>query len=295
MVAVRALAPSLKSRFQRLFGPQVEITWIRSSELDHVTGDLAWMEDIVFDMAVRARNAMPYGGRLVVEWANIELDDNTGNPQLRPGRYVMLEMTCLRKDPEQLMDAMDSQRISRHPEEWLQCDFDHAQSRIRSHGGEIWEYNEPGHARTIRAFFPSSKYDAMTPELAEGEALKVSRILLVEDEGYVRDVACEILQSEGYEVLTARTGDEALQLVQQNGPIELLLTDVVMPGMNGHELAERLMALHPGLKTIYMSGYSEGVSVVSSCLKTDRAFIQKPFTLEHLTTTVKQVLNSTAS
>ncbi|HVZ19186.1 MAG TPA: response regulator [Terriglobales bacterium] len=292
MVGLQALAPSLKRRFHKLFGPKIEIIWIRGPELDFIEGDLAWIEDVIFEMAVRARNAMLFGGRLVVEWANIQLDEVVdGLSQPRPGRYVMFEMTCLRQDPALLMETDHTGRVTAFPEEWLQCDFVQAQSLIRSHGGEICEYNEPGRALTIRAFFPSAKDEFATVNLPEGTPLKPHRILLVEDENYVRDVACEILESEGYEVITARTGSEALEIVQQNGPVQLLLTDVVMPGMNGHELAEKLSSLHPGLKTIYMSGYTEGVPVISSCLETDRVFLQKPFTLEHLTTKVKQVLN----
>lgn len=296
MVRLQEVAPSLKRRFQKLFGAQVEIIWIPSSELDRIAGDLAWVEDVVFDMAVRARTAMPFGGRLVVEWANLHLDDMTaGSQSLRPGRYVMFEMTCLRQDPANVVSQDVRAPISAFPDAWLQCDFTQAQSMIRSLGGEICEYNEPGRALTIRAFFPSAQDDSAAAEnFREGEELKPCRILLVEDEGYVRDVACEILQSEGYQVFTARTGNEALQIVEENGPVHLLVTDVVMPGMNGHELSEQLTSQHPDLKTIYMSGYTEGVAVVSSCLETNRAFIQKPFTLECLTTKVKQVLDSPA-
>jgi CheY-like chemotaxis protein len=292
MVRLQGLAPSLKRRFQRLFGPKVEIIWIPTSELDCIGLDLAPLEDIVFEIAVRARSAMPYGGRLVVEWANIHIDDAPdATKELKAGRYVMLEMTCLRQDPTEAPFSGATSTPATLPEEWLQSDFEQAQSTIRSLGGEICEYNEPGRALTMRAFFPSGKED-FAGGVREGDELKPCRILLVEDEAYVRDVASEILQSEGYEVFTARTGKEALQVVELNGPVHLLVTDVVMPGMNGHQLAEQLTSLHPGLKTIYMSGYNEAVSAVSTCLESNRAFIQKPFTLEHLTTKVKQVLDS---
>jgi len=297
MVRLQGLAPSLKRRFHKLFGPQIEIIWIPNSGLDRIAVDLARLEDIVFEMAVRARSAMPYGGRLVVEWANIHIDKLPGVTQeLRPGRYVMLEMTCLRQDPAEAASPVTPHALSSVAEEWLQSDFEQAQSTIRSLGGEISEYNEPGRALTVRAFFPTGiEEPAGCVSIREGDELKPCRILLVEDEAYVRDVASEILESEGYEVFTARTGKEALSIVEQNGPVHLLVTDVVMPGMNGHQLAEQLTSLHPGLKTIYMSGYNETVTAVSTCLESNREFIQKPFTLEHLTTKVKQVLDAMTS
>ncbi|MGZ4790017.1 MAG: response regulator [Terriglobales bacterium] len=296
MVRLQGVAPSLKRRFQKLFGPQVEIIWIPTSGLDCIGGDLAWVEDVVFDMAIRARTAMPYGGRLVVEWANIHLEESTvSSEQLRAGRYVMFEMTCLRQDPSEVMETASTKPLNEFPDAWLHCDFTDAQAIIRSLGGEICEYNEPGRALTIRAFFPSANEEFAPAGPPEGEPLKPCRILLVEDENYVRDVACEILESEGYQVFTARTGDEALEIAEKNGPVNLLVTDIIMPGMNGHQLAEQLTSLHPGLKTIYMSGYSEGIGVVSSCMEGSRAFIQKPFTLELLTTKVRQVLDSVPS
>jgi len=125
-------------------------------------------------------------------------------------------------------------------------------------------------------------------------ATEVSKILLVEDEAFVRDVACEILAEEGYEVLSARTGAEALSLFHQSGPIQLLVTDMVMPGMNGLDLADKLTSLCPGLKTLYMSGYNEDFGDHPVPLKNkDLPFLQKPFTAEALSTKVKEVLSLT--
>ena len=296
MVRLQSLAPSLKRRFQRLFGPKVEVIWIPSSELGCIVGELAWVEDVVFEMAMKARAAMPFGGRLVIESANLHIDETTGTSDLRPGRYVMFEMTCLRQNPADTDVVESSVAMLEQVPDTLLCDFSQAQVTLRAHGGQICEYNEPGRALTIRAFFPSAEGESiLAPSLSMGEELKVQRILLVEDEGYVRDVACEILQSEGYEVFAARTGTDALKIVEQHGPVHLLVTDVIMPGMNGRQLSEHLTSRHPSLKTIYMSGYSEGVPVVSSVMEADCIFLQKPFTLEHLTTKVKEVLQSRAS
>lgn len=291
------IAPSLKRRFLRLFGPRVELIWLRTAELDSIAGDLAWVEDILFDMAVRARNALTFGGRLVIEWANIELDAAMAEGQgLCVGRYVMMELTCLRQDPSAGVPTDVLPSLPNFPEEWLQCDFAQAKASIRSLGGQICEYNEPGRALTIRVFFPSAKEgsDVLQDVDVTNELQTTFRILLVEDESYVRDVACEILESEGYQVLAARTGKEAIEMFEQSRPVQLLLTDVVMPGMTGHDLAKNLMSRDPRLKTIYMSGYMDGFGAHTHRYDSELPFIQKPFTLEALTAMVKQVLSAPA-
>jgi len=294
MVSLQSLAPSLKRRFMRLFGPSVEVIWLRAAELDSVAGDLVWIEDVLFDMAVRARTAVPFGGRLVIEWANIDLDAVMAEGQaLAPGRYVMLEMTCLRHDPSELTTSVNAlPSVPSFPDEWLHCDFSQAKAMIRSLGGQICEYNEPGRALTLRAFFPSaSQTSGANQDFEVNKEMQQFRILLVEDESYVRDVACEILESEGYQVLAARTGQEAIEMFEQARPVQLLLTDVVMPGMTGHDLAKQLMSLDPELKTIYMSGYMDGLGTQLHRHDLQLPFIQKPFTLESLTAMVRHVLS----
>ncbi len=293
MVSLQSLASSLKRRFVKLFGPRVEVIWLRAAELDAIAGDLAWVEDVLFDMAVRARTALPFGGRLVIEWANIELDAAMAEGQgLSAGRYVMLEMTCLRQDPSAAGTVDSLPKLPSFPDEWLHCDFSQAKAAIESAGGQICEYNEPGRALTIRAFFPSAAEESSDIQDFElSNELKQFRILLVEDESYVREVACEILEAEGYKVLTAKDGQEAIEMFEQSRPVQLLLTDVVMPGMTGHDLARQLMSRDPELKTIYMSGYIDGVGAQMLRHHTQLPLIQKPFTLESLTAMVKQVLN----
>lgn len=298
MVRLQAIVPSLKRRLQKLLGPSVELIWIPCPQIDVLAGDLAKVEDVIFDMGVRATAAMPFGGRLVVETANIDLDDATAAvQQLKAGPHVMMEMTCLRQagPSSSFTDAVA--RIERIPGAWIEFDFSRAYSAIRALGGQICEYNEPGRALTIRAFFVSEiEISTCVQDLpvSNDELKQQLRILLVEDEGYVRDVACEILESEGYQVFTARTGKEALEVFENNGPVELLLTDVIMPGMNGHELAAQLSSVNPNLKTIYMSGYTDHFGTKIQPANPGLTFLQKPFTLESLTTKVKQVLDSDA-
>jgi hypothetical protein len=160
MVELHTLTPSLKRRFQKLLGPRVEVTWISSAGLDAIAGNLVWIEDVVFEMAARAREAMPFGGKLVVEWASLRLDEPSD--ALRPGPYVMFEMTCVRQDLAELDSLKTALPLSEFPDSILHSDFARAEQLISSAGGQICEYNEPGRALTIRAFFPSASA-AMNP------------------------------------------------------------------------------------------------------------------------------------
>ena len=291
MVTVQHLAPSLRRRFHVLFGSAIEIIWIAPPALDLISGDLVWIENIVFEMGVRARAALPFGGRLVVEWANIQLEANVLDLHLDPGHYVMLELTCMREDPENL----NIQEPFTPVFGFSSVDCRDVEPLILSLGGCIYEYNEPGRGLTIRAFFPCVHVpDSAKQDLAVNNDQPLTRILLVEDEGLVRDVACEILELEGYEVFVARTAKDAVRIFEEEGPVHLLLTDLLMPGMDGEHLSRELKALNPRLKTIYMSGYTESWLTRFNQEEVQQSFLQKPFTMEALTAKVKEVLARTA-
>jgi CheY-like chemotaxis protein len=296
MIEIDRSSASLKRRIHRLLGNRIELIWMRGCDLDPVIGEPEWIEQAMLEMALRARAAMPYGGRLVVESCNLELDEFSAPAEaLTPGRYVMFEMTCLRSRP--LADlSIDALPFSLEIEDdlWLNSQFTQSLEILRAIGGNICEYNEPGRALTLRAFLPS----AATVVYSDEESFSVppspdsETILLVEDEGYVREVACEILETTGYNVIVARTGKEALAVFEKHGPFTLLVTDVVMPGMNGRELALKLTSLQPNLKTIYMSGYTDSYVLRKDFQSSDSVYLQKPFTLESLTAKVKEVLQN---
>ncbi|HWR16287.1 MAG TPA: response regulator [Terriglobales bacterium] len=295
MVILDRQSTSLKRRIHRLVGSRVELTWIRGSELDPVLGELDWVEQIILEMALRARAALPYGGRLVVESANLELDDLCGASEgLTAGRYVMFEMTCLRHSPTA---GLEGRPLPYTPEFasdlFLEPFWGDSLGILQALGGNLCEYNEPGRSLTLRAFFPSAaKVIYSDEDYYQVDSICPETILLVEDEGYVREVACEILESAGYTVLPAVSGKEALAVFEKHGPVKLLLTDVVMPGMNGRDLAQALTERQPGLKTIYMSGYNDKSIFRRDIDPREVVYIQKPFTLETLTTKVKEVLST---
>jgi CheY-like chemotaxis protein len=298
MLEINQYSASLKRRIHRLLGSRIQLAWIRGSELDPILGEIEWIEQSLLEMAVRARAAMPYGGRLVVECCNLDLDAFSAAAEaLTAGRYVMFGMTCVRQSADSAVSASDLLPVCLDltDELWLESQLLQTRDILQSIGGNISEYNEPGRALTMRAFFPS----AATVIYSDDEDFELTRqvnpeaILLVEDECYVRDVACEILESAGYTVLAARNPKEALAVFEKHGPFKLLVTDVVMPGMNGRDLAQKLTSLQPDLKTIYMSGYTDNAVVRHGFQAANITYIQKPFTLETLTTKVKEVLAST--
>ena len=290
---------SLKRRICRLMGNRIEVIWIRGCDLDPVIGERDWIEQAILETALRARAAMPYGGRLVVETCNLDLDEHSAATELlTAGRYVMFEMTCVRQSPDAFaaVDFLPCS-VDLDDELWLHSQPTESLTILRAIGGNISEYNEPARALTLRTFLPSAatviysdEEDFVLPPSPNTET-----ILLVEDENYVREVACEILETAGYTVVSANCAKEALAMFEKDGPFHLLVTDIVMPGMNGRELAKQLLSLKPDLKTIYMSGYTDSAIIRQDLQSSEHMYLQKPFTLESLTEKVRSVLNSPLS
>ena len=299
MVDVSLALLALKRRIARVLGTRIELVCVTGSGLDQVESEPASFERATLELAMLARLAMPFGGRLTIEAANLELEQPTllSGTQLCPGRYVLLEMVCLRSRP-----GAELCRWGFDPDTRLQA-FDDSGIRIareifREGGGALCEYNEPGRSLTFRVYLPSCATSVYSGGLCpmSKEDDRRPTILLVEDEGFVRNVACEILQTAGYHVISARSGTEALQLFHERGRrISLLVTDVIMPGMNGPDLAEKLAAMQPGLKTIYMSGYTDNAVLRDGAQQAGVVYLQKPFTLNALTGVVREALAQSAA
>lgn len=286
MFDLNPVLPSLKQRMQRLLGKHIDLFWISGTRLDPVCGESANIEHAVLELALRSRLSLPFGGKVVVEMANIEFDERLAAESLLPqGRYVLLEMTGIRMNPG------DASAFG--PTAIASVDFTDttlvAREILENAGGCLQEYSEPGKALTFRAYLPTEGQFEKSFMPVIDRSVRPN-ILLVEDETYVREVACEILESLGYDVVCASNGDEAIKLFAEHQPIDLLLTDVVMPGMNGRDLAEKLRLLDPRLKTIYMSGYASNPVIRKALSDTSIAYLQKPFTLEALGQKIKQVL-----
>src|SRR5579883_2766656 len=286
MSDLNPVLPSLKQRMQRILGKHIELLWIPGAQLHPVCGETANLEHALLELALRARISLPYGGKVMVETANVELDARLASEaSLAPGDYVLLEMTCIRLTPDDF--------VSFGPTALTSMEFTDttliAREILANSGGALHEFSEPAKALTFRAYLATaSQPETHSMPVIDPETRPT--ILLVEDETYVRDVAREILQSLGYQVIAASNAEEALQLFGERQPIQLLLTDVVMPGMNGRDLADKLKLLDPSLKTIFMSGYTSNPVIRKGFSDPRVAYLQKPFTLEALDKKIKQVL-----
>ncbi|TMQ06118.1 MAG: response regulator, partial [Deltaproteobacteria bacterium] len=280
---------------QRLLRADIELAVRAAPDLGSIHADQGTIEQVVMNLVVNAGDAMPAGGKLTVTTANVVLDRGyaADHPGVTPGRYVMLEV----RDTGTGMDDATLARIFEP--------FFTTKERGRGTGlglsvvfgivqqcqGHIWVDSEPGGGTAFKIYLP--RVDAIAadqPQPRRAATLYGSEtVLLVEDDAQVREVALAILRRHGYAVIAACDGDEAVRSCEAHShPIHLLLTDMVMPGITGHELAERLLRIRPGMKVLCMSGYSDAGGAGSGAAI---ARLQKPFTAESLATSVRHVLD----
>jgi CheY-like chemotaxis protein len=255
------------------------------------------MQQVILNLVVNARDAMPTGGELTLETSNAILgsDYGGGHDGVEPGEYVRITVTDTGTgmDPATLERVFEPFFTTKGAGKGTGLGLATVFGIVRQSGGHIWAYSELGRGSTFKVYLPrvhAEEERRLTPApslLAGSET-----ILLVEDEGQIRQVARSILSRYGYRVIDAASGGEALELVERHdGALHLLLTDVVMPHMSGPELAVRLVKRRPGLKVLFMSGYTDDAVVRHGVLEGDVAFLQKPFTPAVLTGKVREVLD----
>jgi signal transduction histidine kinase len=285
---------------RRVVGETVELRSHLSPDLWPVRADRGQLDQVVLNLAVNARDAMPHGGRLTLETANVELDEGYAqhHPPLRPGAYVRLTAsdTGLGMTPEVQAHIFEPFFTTKAPGKGTGLGLATVYGIVKQSGGYIWVYSEPEHGTTFKIYLPRavdgalSEADVSAPLLAAPGGTET--ILVVEDDAPLRALVRGVLAASGYTVLEARAGEEAVRLGEQYaGPIHLLLTDVVMPGLSGRELAERLAARHPGLRVLFMSGYTDQVVVEQGMLEARAPFLQKPFSPETLRRKLREVLD----
>jgi signal transduction histidine kinase len=298
VVNINSVIADMEEMLRRLVGEDLDFIVTMDPRLGPVRADPSQIQQVVMNLVVNARDAMPRGGRLTIATANICIDDASDPlPGVSPGPYVELGISddgC----------GMDSETQSRIFEPFFTTKA-HGKGTglglstvygiVKQNGGHIWVYSEPGLGSTFKLFLPRLTEEAETPEADAGEPelhRGAETILLVEDEDGVRELARQILQLNGYIVLQAARADEALQISRiHDGRIDLLLTDVIMPQMNGRELAELLTKHRPELRVVYMSGYAEDVIVHQGSLDPSLILVEKPFTPAVLARTVREVLD----
>jgi two-component system cell cycle sensor histidine kinase/response regulator CckA len=288
----------LDKMLRRVIGEDIELTMFLPELIWKVKADPGQMEQVVMNLSVNARDAMPEGGKLTIETANVELDEDYAKRHIavQPGRYVMLSVSDngVGMSPEVRERIFEPFFTTKEKGKGTGLGLSTAYGIVKQSGGNIWVYSEPGQGTTLKIYLP--QVDEPLEEMKEEVVKEISRghetILIVEDEDAVRKLAVRVLKRQGYKVLEAPDGGKALMLCEAyKEPIHLILTDVVMPGMSGSKLTDRLKAIHPEAKTLYMSGYTDNAILHHGILEPGTNFIQKPFTVESLPRKVREVLD----
>lgn len=291
----------LSKMLQPLIGEHIDLFTKLKPDLGKIKADPGQLEQVLMNLSVNARDAMPKGGKLTIETANVYLDEEYAGRHIAisPGRYVMLAVS----DTGHGMDAQTQERIfdpfftTKEVGKGTGLGLSTVYGIVKQSGGNIWVYSELGQGTTFKVYLPCVDRWAEEPE-SSVDRNKLSKgnetVLLVEDEEMVREMAKEILEESGYQVLEAKHGHEALLIAEQHrGRIHLMLSDVVMPQMSGRELAEQFAPLRKDMKVLYMSGYTDDAIVHHGVLDEGMAFIEKPFTPNALALKVRETLNTT--
>jgi PAS domain S-box-containing protein len=291
---------NIEKMLSRVIGEDIELFKSLDPELGNTKADVGQMEQIIVNLAVNARDAMPGGGKLTIETANVTLDPEYASKNLgvTPGPYVRLAMsdTGVGMDEETRAKAFEPFFTTKGPGKGTGLGLPTVYGIVKQSGGNISVYSETGQGTTLKIYLPRVEEEAEEVggrEPAPTKPLRASEtILLVEDEEGVRRTTKRILIKSGYQVLEAGNGQEALELCGRHpGPIHLLITDVVMPGMSGKELTDRLALSFPAMKFLYVSGYADHAVVNHGILEAGASFLPKPFTMESLTRKVREVLD----
>jgi two-component system cell cycle sensor histidine kinase/response regulator CckA len=296
---LNALIAELEKMLRRLIGEHIDLATALDPDLGRVKADPGQIEQVALNLVVNARDAMPTGGRITIETRNVELDASSmvDKQGAQPGPYVMLAV-C---DTGCGMDEATKVRIfepfftTKEVGKGTGLGLATVYGVVKQSGGHVAVYSEPGQGTTFKIYLPRTK-DAILPGASPTSPAASTQgdetVLLAEDDEAIRRIARIVLESSGYTVLAAQDGDEALQIAREHqGPIHLLLTDLVMPKMSGRQLAELLVPIYPRMGVLYLSGYTDDAVVRRGLLETAAAFLQKPFTPIVLTRKVREVLD----
>jgi PAS domain S-box-containing protein len=301
VIDLNNIVRNLDKMLHRVIGEDVELINFLADDLERVKADPGQIEQVIMNLTVNAKDAMPSGGKLAIETANVELDEVYARSHIgvKPGRYVMLlvsdtGMGMAREVKKKIFEPFFT---TKEKDKGTGLGLSTVYGIVKQSGGDIWVYSEPGYGTTFKIYLPrvdepwdieEGKEKQVDEELLRGD----ETILVVEDNEEVRKVTARILKMQGYRILEASSEDDAFSICNQHdGPIHLMVTDVVMPKMHGPELAKHLSSLYPEMKVLYMSGYVEDVISHHGILEKGMEYLQKPFTVNDLANKVREALD----
>lgn len=297
---LNALIQDFQKLLRRTIREDIELVLSLAPDLPRIQADLRQVEQVILNLAVNAQEAMPAGGVLTIETGLAEMDHALAatRPGVKPGRYVLLAVSDNGVGMNEATIEMIFEPFFTTKKGGTGLGLATVYGIVKQHGGNIWAYSEPGQGTTFRSYFPvmEGEVAASPPELDGSQDALVEpgaseTVLLVEDESMVRAMAQKVLTRVGYTVLPAANADECMELLDNyEGPLDLILTDVVLPGMNGRALVEEVNRRFPSARALFMSGYTNEVITKHGVLEEGIAFIQKPFTVLQLTARVREVL-----
>jgi len=303
VVDINAILLGMEPMLHRLIGEDIKLFVLPADSLAKVKADPTQVEQIILNLAINARDAMPKGGKLTIETANAVLDQNQVERHVDvapPGRYVMLAVSdsgC-GMDPETKARIFEPFFTTKPPGQGTGMGLATVYGIVKQSGGHVWVHSELGQGTSLKIYLPQSepgeRQQGVTSTFpVSSRATGSETILLVEDEQAVRDFAGSVLKRGGYTVLAACDGEEALRLSKNHaGDIHLMITDNIMPGMRGHELGEVMRSLRPQIKVLFISGYTDDATIHQGVLTDGIQFLQKPFTPDTLSNKVRTVLDT---
>ncbi len=298
-ISVNELVKDFEKLLCRTLREDIEIFTKLAPSAPLIKGDMGQLEQVIMNLAVNAQDAMPQGGELSIETAVTVLDESYADQKkgVKPGSYVMLAVN----DTGSGMDAYTIERLfepfftTKEKGKGTGLGMSTAYGIIKQHGGNIWAYSEPGYGTTVKIYLPAltgSRDKEASDDQEEAELTGDETILLVEDDQQVRELASTVLKRFGYSVFAAEDGQDALSIVNRHeNEIHLLLTDVIMPDMDGKELFERISGIYTHVRVLFMSGYTNDVIANHGVIDENVDFIQKPFSIKALAAKVREVLD----
>lgn len=295
---LNAIVGDTEKMLRRLIGEDISLATALNPRLGTIKADAGQIEQIIMNLSVNARDAMPRGGKLTIETDNVSLDQSyaQSHMEVQPGRYVMLAVSDTGCGMNEATKARIFEPFFTTKEKGKGTGLGLATvfGIVKQTGGHIWVYSELGQGTTFKIYFPMTDGTVPTGNSFDGKAVPtgIETILYVEDEDAVRALTVFALRSFGYTVLEANRGQEAIRLCETyQGPIHLLLSDVVMPEMGGRQVADAILSLRPNIKVLFVSGYTDDAIVRHGILHEQVAFLQKPFTPNALARKVRDVLS----